>query len=190
MSNTKISESEIEEAYSKILKYVGEDNTREGLLETPNRVRKALLEWFSGYEQDPKEILNKMFKEVNGYSQMIILKDISFESHCEHHMCPIIGTAHIAYIPKDKVVGISKLARLVDCFAKRFQIQERMTNDISSTLMQVLECKGVAVMIEAEHFCISTRGIKKKGSSMITYSLEGIFENDTIRKEFFDLVNR
>ena len=190
MSNTKISESEIEEAYSKILQYAGEDNSREGLLETPKRVRKALLEWFSGYEQDPKEILNKMFKEVNGYSEMIILKNISFESHCEHHMCPIIGTAHIAYIPKYKVVGISKLARLVDCFAKRFQIQERMTNDISTTLMKVLKCEGVAVMIEAEHFCISTRGVKKKGCSMITYALDGVFKNEVLRKEFFNLVNK
>ena len=190
MSNTKVSESEIEESYKKILEYIGEDSDREGLIETPKRIRKALLEWFHGYNQNPEEILNKMFKEVNGYSQMIILKNIDFESHCEHHMAPIIGKAHIAYIPNNLVVGISKLARLVDCFAKRFQIQERMTNDISDTLYKVLDCKGVAVLIEAEHFCISSRGIKKKGSSMITYSLNGIFENSNERQEFFKLVTK
>ena len=190
MSNSQISEHEIEEAYKRILEYVGEDSNREGLQETPKRIRKALLEWFSGYDQNPEDILNKMFKEVNGYSQMIILKNIDFESHCEHHMAPIIGKAHIAYIPNNLVVGISKLARLVDCFAKRFQIQERMTNDISDTLFKVLDCQGVAVMIEAEHFCISSRGIKKKGSSMITYSLNGVFNNSNERQEFFGLVNK
>ena len=192
MSDSQTCSNEVEQAIKTILSNIEKDTfDREGLEETPTRVAKALNEWFAGYSQDPKEILSKQFSEVSGYSEMILLKDISFESHCEHHMCPIIGKVHIAYIQKETVVGISKLARLVDCFAKRFQIQERFTNEIGIALYQILKCEGVAVMVEAEHFCISTRGIKKKGSSMITSCYKGVFVNHYMqRQEFLQLVNK
>ena len=188
LSDSQISTDEIENNFKQLLEYIGEDSNREGLLETPLRNRKAILEWFEGYNKEPSEILNKMFQEVNGYKDLIILKDIHFNSHCEHHMAPIIGKAHIGYIPDEKVVGISKLARLVDCFAHRFQIQERMTSDISNTLFTVLSCKGVAVIIEAEHFCMSTRGVKKKGAKMVTCSFNGILDDLEYKNRFFQLI--
>lgn len=192
MSDTQISTDEVEEAYRTILKYVGEDITREGILDTPKRVRKALDEWFGGYKLDPKEILSTEFSETDGYNEIILLKDIEFHSHCEHHMCPIIGKAHVAYIPNEKVVGISKLARLVDCFSRRFTIQERMTQQIGNSLKEKLNPQGIMVLVEADHMCISTRGIKKSESKMTTSYTSGCFAHyDTpYRNEFYNLIRR
>ena len=173
-----ISDKEAEEAFIKILQWLGEDPSREGLLETPKRVTKAFKEYFKGYKEDPKEILSKTFGDVNGYDDMVIQKNISVQSHCEHHMAPIIGVAHVAYIPKDRVVGLSKLARVVEVFSKRLQTQERLTMQIAKTLMESLNAKGVAVSIDATHQCMTMRGIKKEQASTVTNYYLGKFKED------------
>ncbi len=174
-----------EEAVRVLLRWAGDDPSREGLRGTPGRVTRAYEEFFAGYESDPVEVLQRTFEETNGYDEMVVLKDIRFESHCEHHLVPIIGRAHIAYLPNKRVVGISKLARLVDAFAKRLQIQEKMTAQIATTLSDVLRPKGVAVVIEAAHQCMTTRGVHKPGVSMITSHMVGAFRTDpSTRREF------
>jgi len=174
----KISEKEVEEAFIKIIKWVGEDPLREGLKSTPKRLVKAFKEYFKGYSEDPKKILEKTFGDVQGYDDMVIQKNISLQSHCEHHMAPIIGVAHVAYIPKERVVGLSKLARVVEVFSKRLQTQERLTMQIASTLMEALEAKGVAVSIDATHQCMTMRGIKKEQATTITNYYLGKFKED------------
>jgi len=174
----KISEKEIEEAFIKIIKWIGEDPLREGLKSTPQRIVKAFKEYFKGYSEDPKKILEKTFGDVQGYDDMVIQKNISLQSHCEHHMAPIIGVAHVAYIPKDRVVGLSKLARVVEVFSKRLQTQERLTMQIATTLMESLEAKGVAVSIDATHQCMTMRGIKKEQATTITNYYLGKFKED------------
>ena len=174
----KISEKEIEEAFIKIIKWIGEDPLREGLKSTPQRIVKAFKEYFKGYSEDPKKILEKTFGDVQSYDDMIIQKNISLQSHCEHHMAPIIGVAHVAYIPKNRVVGLSKLARVVEVFSKRLQTQERLTMQIATTLMESLEAKGVAVSIDATHQCMTMRGIKKEQATTITNYYLGKFKED------------
>lgn len=169
----KVTKNEAIEAIKTILKWIGEDPSREGLIETPARVVESYEEYFSGYKQDPKEILNVSFSEIANYQDVIILKDIRFESFCEHHMAPIIGFVHIAYLPDKKVVGISKLARLVEVFSKRLQIQERMTAQIAQAIFNELKAKGVAVIVEAEHHCMTTRGVYNASSKMRTQSFLG-----------------
>ena len=164
----KISDEEAQEAFIKILKWMGEDPSREGLRETPKRVVKAFKEYFKGYKEDPKAILDKTFGDVEGYDDMVVQKNISVHSHCEHHMAPIIGIAHVAYIPKDRVVGLSKLARVVEVFSKRLQTQERLTMQIATTLMDALDAKGVAVTIDSTHQCMTMRGIEKEQATSIT----------------------
>ena len=173
-----ISDKEAEEAFVKILQWIGEDPSREGLLETPKRVTKAFKEYFKGYKEDPKEILSKTFGDVNGYDDMVIQKNISVQSHCEHHMAPIIGVAHVAYIPKDRVVGLSKLARVVEVFSKRLQTQERLTMQIATTIMESLDAKGVAVSIDSTHQCMTMRGIKKEQATTVTNYYLGKFKED------------
>src|ERR1700761_3219601 len=176
---------EAEAAVRVLLRWAGDDPQREGLLDTPARVVRSYEEFFAGYAVDPREILARTFSEVDGYDEMIVLKDIRFESYCEHHMVPIIGRAHVAYLPKHRVVGISKLARLVDAFAKRLQIQEKMTAQIATTLANVLRPKGVAVVIEAAHQCMTTRGVHTPGVSMIPSHMLGAFRTDpSTRREF------
>ena len=172
------SRAEAEAAVSTLLKYIGEDVAREGLVDTPARVAKAYGEMFNGYDQDPKEVLGRTFEEAGGYDDMVLVKDIQFHSHCEHHMVPIIGKAHVAYLPDDRVLGLSKIARVVEIFARRLQIQENMTAQIAYTIDEALKPRGVAVMIEAEHMCMAMRGIKKQGSSTITTCYTGDFQND------------
>ena len=185
----KVSDKEAEEAFKTILTWMGEDPSREGLLETPKRVVKAYEEFFSGYNMDPDEILNKTFEEVAGYDEMIIIKDIRLESHCEHHMVPILGKAHLAYIPNNRVVGISKLARIVDVYGKRLQTQETMTAQIANSIQRVLDPKGVAVVIDAGHQCMTTRGIHKTNATTITSQMLGIFRSDyRTRSEFMNLI--
>ena len=174
----KISEKEIEEAFIKIIKWLGENPSREGLKSTPKRLVKAYKEYFKGYSEDPKKILEKTFGDVQGYDDMVIQKNISVQSHCEHHMAPIIGVAHVAYIPKTKVVGLSKLARVVDVFSKRLQTQERLTMQIAKSLMEALDAKGVAVSIDATHQCMTTRGIKKEQATTVTNYYLGQFKED------------
>jgi|TARA_B110000914_G_scaffold21932_1_gene16438 GTP cyclohydrolase I len=177
------------EAVKTMLAWAGDDPTREGLLETPKRVVKAYEEFFSGYNMDPDEILNKTFEEVAGYDEMIIIKDIRLESHCEHHMVPILGKAHLAYIPNNRVVGISKLARIVDVYGKRLQTQETMTAQIANSIQRVLDPKGVAVVIDAGHQCMTTRGIHKTNATTITSQMLGIFRSDyRTRSEFMNLI--
>ena len=174
----KISEKEVEEAFIKIIKWIGEDPLREGLKSTPQRLVKAFKEYFNGYSQDPKKILEKTFGDVQGYDDMVIQKNISLQSHCEHHMAPIIGVAHVAYIPKDSIVGLSKLARVVEVFSKRLQTQERLTMQIATTLMEALGAKGVAVSIDATHQCMTMRGIKKEQATTVTNYYLGKFKED------------
>ena len=176
--NEKISEREAEEAFAKIIKWVGENPSREGLLSTPKRLVKAYKEYFKGYSEDPEKILEKTFGDVKGYDDMVIQKNISIQSHCEHHMAPIIGVAHVAYIPNLRVVGLSKLARVVEVFSKRLQTQERLTIQIANTLMKVLDAKGVAVTIDAAHQCMTMRGIKKEQATTITNYYLGQFKED------------
>ena len=172
-----------------LLRWAGDDPEREGLLDTPGRVIRAYRQWFRGYEEDPVAMLQRTFEEVEGYDEMVVLRDIRFESYCEHHLAPIIGKAHVGYIPTDRVVGISKLARLVDAYAKRLQVQEKMTAQIANTLMTVLQPRGVAVVIEGEHHCMSTRGVHKHGVSMVTSTMLGGFRDDhRTRKEFMDII--
>ena len=174
----KVSEEEVEQAIVKIIKYIGEDPSREGLKSTPKRLLKAFREYFKGYNEDPKKILEKTFGDVLGYDDMVIQKNISLQSHCEHHMAPIIGVAHVAYIPNNKVVGLSKLARVVEVFSKRLQTQERLTMQIASTLMEALNAKGVAVSIDATHQCMTMRGIKKEQATTVTNYYLGKFKED------------
>ena len=176
--NNKVSDQEAEQAFMKIIEWIGEDPSREGLKSTPKRLIKAYREYFKGYSEDPNKILEKTFGDVHGYDDMVIQKNISVQSHCEHHMAPIIGVAHVAYIPKERVVGLSKLARVVDVFAKRLQTQERMTMQIAKTLMEALNAKGVAVTIDAKHHCMTMRGIKKEGTSTVTNYYLGQFKED------------
>ena len=174
----KISEKEAEEAFIKIIKWLGEDPSREGLRSTPKRLVKAYKEYFKGYSEDPAKILEKTFGDVQGYDDMVIQKNISVQSHCEHHMAPIIGVAHVAYIPKTRVVGLSKLARVVEVFSKRLQTQERLTMQIAKSLMEALDAKGVAVSIDATHQCMTTRGIKKEQATTVTNYYLGQFKED------------
>ena len=173
-----VSDKEAEEAFKTILTWLGEDPNREGLLETPKRVMKAYKEYFSGYKVDPTKILDKTFGDVDGYDDMVIQKNISIQSHCEHHMAPIIGKAHVAYIPKERVVGLSKLARVVEVFSKRLQTQERLTMQVAKTLMESLDAKGVAVTIDSTHQCMTMRGIKKEQASTVTNYYLGQFKED------------
>jgi GTP cyclohydrolase I len=176
---------EAEAAVRTLLRWAGDDPDREGLLDTPARVAKAYGEWFRGYAEDPHADLQRVFEEVEGYDEMVVLRDIRFESYCEHHLAPIIGRAHVGYMPTDRVVGISKLARVVDSFAKRLQVQEKMTAQIANAIRDVLRPKGVAVVLEAEHHCMSTRGVMKHGVSMVTSTMLGVFRDDpTTRREF------
>ena len=174
----KVSDREAEEAFKTILTWLGEDPNREGLLETPKRVMKAYKEYFAGYKVDPSKVLDKTFGDVDGYDDMVIQKNISIQSHCEHHMAPIIGKAHVAYIPKERVVGLSKLARVVEVFSKRLQTQERLTMQVAKTLMESLDAKGVAVTIDSTHQCMTMRGIKKEQASTVTNYYLGQFKED------------
>ena len=174
----KIYEKEIEEAFTKIIKWIGEDPSREGLKSTPKRLVKAYKEYFKGYSEDPTKILEKTFGDVQGYDDMVIQKNISLQSHCEHHLAPIIGVAHLAYIPNQKVVGLSKLARVVEVFSKRLQTQERLTMQIANVLMEALDAKGVAVSIDATHQCMTMRGIKKEQATTVTNYYLGKFKED------------
>ena len=185
----KPTEKEVHDAVRTLLAWAGDDPSREGLIETPKRVAEAYKEFFAGYETDPEEILEKTFEEVEGYDEMVLVKDIRVESHCEHHMLPIIGKAHVAYIPTNRVVGISKLARIVDVYGKRLQTQETMTAQIANTIQKVLKPKGVAVVIDAYHQCMSTRGVHKTESSTVTSSMKGVFnDNVRTRNEFLNLI--
>ncbi len=193
MSNAsdKPSRSEAEKAVLTLLRWAGDDPSREGLLDTPKRVVKAFEDYFSGYTQSPQEILSRTFEEVEGYDEMVVLRDIRVESHCEHHLAPFIGVAHVAYLPNHRVVGISKLARLVDAYSKRLQIQEKLTAQIANTIEEVLEPKGVAVVVEAQHQCMTMRGAHKPGVTMQTSRMLGQFRKDPrTRQEFFSLINR
>ena len=182
-------QDEAEEAVRTLLRWAGDDPDREGLLDTPHRVTKAYKEWFKGYHEDPEAMLQRVFEEVEGYDEIVLLKDIRFESYCEHHLAPIIGKAHVAYMPTDRVVGISKLARVVDAYAKRMQVQEKMTAQIANTLNDVLKPRGVAVILEGEHHCMSTRGVHKHGVNMVTTKMLGVFKDDRdMRREILDLV--
>jgi len=174
----QVSDKEAEDAFRTILSWLGEDPSREGLLETPKRVMKAYKEYFAGYKVDPDKILDKTFGDVDGYDDMVIQKNISIQSHCEHHMAPIIGKAHVAYIPKERVVGLSKLARVVEVFSKRLQTQERLTMQVAKTLMESLDAKGVAVTIDSTHQCMTMRGIKKEQASTVTNYYLGQFKED------------
>ena len=187
---TKPSRDEALDAVKTLIKWAGDDPTREGLIETPDRVIRAYKEFFAGYEEDPEQVLEKTFEEVEGYDDAVIVRNIRVESHCEHHMVPILGIAHVGYIPNKRVVGISKLARIVDIFGKRLQTQETMTAQIADTIQRVLEPKGVAVVIDAGHQCMSTRGIHKTESSTITSRMLGIFrDKPETREEFMNLIN-
>ena len=178
IETNKVSDKEAEEAFKTILTWLGEDPNREGLLETPKRVMKAYKEYFAGYKVDPTKILDKTFGDVDGYDDMVIQKNISIQSHCEHHMAPIIGKAHVAYIPKERVVGLSKLARVVEVFSKRLQTQERLTMQIAKTLMESLDARGVAVTIDSTHQCMTMRGIKKEQATTVTNYYLGQFKED------------
>ena len=178
LETKQVSDKQAEEAFRTILSWMGEDPNREGLLETPKRVVKAFKEYFKGYQEDPNKILDKTFGDVEGYDDMVVQKNISVQSHCEHHMAPIIGKAHVAYIPKERVVGLSKLARVVEVFSKRLQTQERLTMQIAHTLMSSLDAKGVAVTIDAAHQCMTMRGVKKESATTVTNYFTGQFKED------------
>ena len=187
---TKPSREEAEEAVRTLICWTGDDPDREGLIETPKRVVKAYEEFFEGYDMDPEEVLEKTFEEVQGYDDAVIVRNIRVESHCEHHIVPIIGVAHVGYIPNNRVVGISKLARVIEIFGKRLQTQETMTAQIADTIQKVLEPKGVAVVVDASHQCMTTRGIHKTESSTITSRMLGAFrDNPETRSEFMNLIN-
>ena len=188
-SMPKPSRAEAEAAIRTLIRWAGDDPDREGLVETPGRVARAYEEWFSGYDVDPIDLLQRTFEETAGYDEMVTLRDIRFESHCEHHLAPIIGTVHIGYLPDRRVIGISKLARLVEVYARRLQIQEKMTAQIANTLNEVLLPKGVAVVIEAQHQCMTTRGIHKPGVTMVTSRMLGAFRDDqSTRREFLSMI--
>ena len=187
----KVNDKEAEEAIKKILTWIGEDPTREGLLETPKRVVKAFKEYFKGYHQDAEKDLSKTFGDVEGYDDMVVEKNITLESHCEHHMAPIIGVAHVSYIPNKKIVGLSKLARTVEIFSKRLQTQERLTMQIAKTLMSALEAKGVAVTIDAAHQCMTMRGIKKEKATTVTNFFLGSFKDDlSIQNRYLSYIGK
>ena len=187
----KVSDKEAEEAFKTILSWMGEDPGREGLLETPKRVVKAFKEYFGGYNEDAEKILSKTFGDVEGYDDMVVEKNISVTSHCEHHMAPIVGTAHVAYIPKDRVVGLSKLARVVEVFSKRLQTQERLTMQVAQALMNSLDAKGVAVTIDAAHQCMTMRGIKKENATTVTNYFLGQFKEDlSIQNRYLRFISK
>ena len=186
---TKPTEEEARQAVKTLLAFTGDDPEREGLIETPDRVVRAYREFFAGYEEDPEEILSKTFEEVEGYDEMVIVKNIRVESHCEHHMVPIIGMGHIAYIPNKRVVGISKLARIIDVYGKRLQTQETMTAQIADIIEKVLQPKGVAVVIDAAHQCMTTRGIHKTETSTVTSRMLGAFKEPDTKNEFYKLIS-
>ena len=187
----KPSRSEAEAAVRTLIKWAGDNPDREGLLDTPNRVIRSYEEFFAGYAADPAEILGRSFEETDGYDEMVLLKNIGFESHCEHHIVPILGIAHVAYVPEKRVVGISKLARIVEAYGKRLQIQERLTSQIANVIFDVLHPKGVAVVIEAQHQCMTTRGVNKVGVAMETSCMLGCFRNDAgQRSEFLGAIGR
>ena len=184
------SREEAEEAVRTLLRWAGDDPAREGLVGTPDRVVRSYEEFFAGYHEDPVEILKRTFEETDGYDEMVLLRDIRLESHCEHHMVPIIGKAHVAYLPGNRVVGISKLARVVEIYSKRLQIQEKLTAQIANTLQEVLNPRGVGVVIEAAHQCMTTRGVKKAGVTMVTSRMLGAFRDDSsTRREFMALIS-
>ena len=188
-SEPRPSRTEAEAAVRTLLRWAGDDPNREGLVDTPARVARAYEEFFAGYETDPVDLLARSFEETDGYDEMVILRDIRMESHCEHHMVPIIGRAHIAYLPQGRVVGISKLARVLEVYAKRLQIQEKLTAQVANTIEQVLQPKGVAVVIEAAHQCMTTRGIHKPGVTMVTSRMLGAFRDDpSTRREFLSII--
>jgi GTP cyclohydrolase I len=188
-SDGKPSRAEAEDAVRTLIRWAGDDPAREGLLHTPGRLVSAYEEYFAGYAEDPVQILQRTFEEIEGYDEMVILKDIRFESHCEHHLAPIIGRAHVGYLPNRRVVGISKLARIVEIYARRLQIQEKMTAQIANTIEEVLQPKGVAVVIDAAHQCMTTRGIHKPGVNMITSRMLGLFRsNPSTRREFLAMI--
>jgi GTP cyclohydrolase I len=188
--NDKPSREQAEDAVRVLLRWAGEDPAREGLLDTPSRVVKAYGDWFSGYKDDPRDYLQRTFEEVAGYDELIVLRDIEFESHCEHHMAPIIGKAHVGYLPDGKVVGISKLARVVETYARRFQVQEKMTAEIATAIQDVLNPRGVGVVVEAAHECMTTRGIHKRDVSMVTSKMLGSFRDDArTRAEFLQFID-
>lgn len=188
-ASEKPSREEAEEAVRTLLRWAGEDISREGLQDTPARVARAYEEWFAGYEADPVEYLQRTFEEVEGYDEMVLLKNIRVESYCEHHMAPIIGKAHVAYLPSNRVVGISKLARVVETYARRFQVQEKMTAQIAQSIQDVLEPRGVAVVVEAAHQCMTTRGVHKPGVTMVTSQMLGAFRTDPMtRREFLTII--
>ncbi|MHB1207881.1 MAG: GTP cyclohydrolase I FolE, partial [Rhodospirillaceae bacterium] len=185
------SRAEAEAAVSVLIRWAGDDPNREGLGDTPARVVRSYEEFFAGYGKDPEEILRTTFEETDGYDEMVVLKDITFVSHCEHHMVPVIGKAYVAYLPDKRVVGISKLARVVEAYAKRLQIQEKMTAQIANAINDVLRPKGVAVVVQAEHQCMTTRGVEKPGVSMVTSTMLGAFRDDpSTRREFLAIIGR
>ena len=191
LDRNKVSDQEAEEAFKTILAWMGEDPSREGLLETPKRVVKAFKEYFGGYNEDAGKILDKTFGDVEGYDDMVVEKNISVTSHCEHHMAPIVGTAHVAYIPKDRVVGLSKLARVVEVFSKRLQTQERLTMQVAQALMKSLDAKGVAVTIDAAHQCMTMRGIKKENATTVTNYFLGEFKKDlSIQNRYLRFISK
>ena len=186
----KPSREQAEAAVRTLLRWAGDDPAREGLLDTPKRVAKAYHDWFSGYAEDPADYLKRTFEEVEGYDEMIVLRDIEFESHCEHHMAPIIGKAHVGYLPDGKVVGISKLARVVETYARRLQVQEKMTAQIAQVIQDVLAPRGVGVVIEGSHECMTTRGVHKRAVSMVTSRMMGTFREDArTRAEFLQFID-
>ena len=181
--------AEVEEAVRTLIRWIGEDPMREGLQETPERVVRAFEEFFAGYRLDPIDMLARTFEEVDGYDEMVVLRDIAFQSHCEHHLVPIVGKAHVGYLPDHRVIGISKLARVVEAYAKRMQIQEKLTAQIANTIQQTLQPHGVAVIIEAEHYCMTTRGVCKPGASLVTSRMLGAFRDDIqLRREFQETI--
>jgi GTP cyclohydrolase I len=187
----KPSREDAEDAVRTLIRWAGDDPTREGLLGTPDRVARAYEEFFGGYSEDPVEVLQRTFEETGGYDEMVVLRDMRFESHCEHHLAPIIGRAHIAYLPNKRVVGISKLARVLDIYSKRLQIQEKLTTQIANTIDEVLQPQGVAVVIDAAHQCMTTRGVHKPGMSMVTSRMLGLFRTDArTRREFLSIIGQ
>ncbi len=190
MSDANIPDrKEAEEAVRTLLRFIGEDDTRKGLLRTPTRVLNCYEEWFGGYKLDPSEILGTSFPDAEGYDDIVVLKNIDFESHCEHHIAPFIGKAHIAYLPSDRVVGVSKLVKVVQAFSKRLQVQEKLTKQIADCINDVLKPRGLAVILEAQHECMTTRGVYKKDIKMVTNAMRGVFADDpAVRAEFMELV--
>jgi GTP cyclohydrolase I len=185
-----VSDAQVEQAFRTIIQWIGEDPDRDGLVETPGRLRRAYREYFAGYQEDPAEVLRKTFTEVDGYDEMIVLRGVTFESHCEHHIAPIIGRAWVGYIPDKRVVGISKLARVVEIFSKRLQIQERLTAQIANAVEEVLKPCGVAVVVKAAHHCMIDRGVRKRGADLVTSRMLGVFRDQAeTRHEFLSLVN-